>query len=91
MNSSPQTIFEIDAGISLSHNKHLKIIHFNDVYNIEGQTKEPLGGAARFLTLIKYLKSSSPCLVLFSGDAFSPSSCKLSIMKKITKDEKFYV
>ena len=70
-----QTIFELDSRHSSLNNKQLKIIHFNDVYNIEGQSNEPLGGAARFLTLLKQLKSSDPCLVLFSGDAFSPSSC----------------
>ena len=64
----------------------LFIVHFNDVYNIEERKKHPCGGAARFLTCInKYrerclaaideeddCKSSLP-LVLFSGDAFSPS------------------
>ena len=32
MNSTPQTIFEIDAGISLSHKKHLKIINKGLIY-----------------------------------------------------------
>ena len=78
MNATKHTIYEID---SKQENNSLKIVHFNDVYNIEGQTKEPLGGAARFLTLLKYLKSTGPCLVLFSGDAFSPSSCKTEIFQ----------
>jgi 2',3'-cyclic-nucleotide 2'-phosphodiesterase (5'-nucleotidase family) len=57
-----------------SSKKTLRIIHFNDVYNIEPDTREPLGGAARFLTAINIVKSEEPCLVLFSGDAFSPST-----------------
>ena len=56
----------------------LNILHFNDVYNIKSSTIEPKAGAARFLTALKHIKEQSnpiPCLVLFSGDAFSPSSC----------------
>lgn len=55
----------------------LNIIHFNDVYNIESNTIEPKAGAARFKTLLNQLKeaSNNPTLVLFSGDAFSPSAC----------------
>ncbi|XP_069355858.1 snake venom 5'-nucleotidase isoform X1 [Maniola hyperantus] len=49
------------------------IIHFNDVYNIEPTTStEPVGGALRFSTAVKALQHLNP-LVLFSGDAFSPS------------------
>lgn len=50
----------------------LTIIHFNDVYNIESRDREPVGGAARFKTKIKELAWKNP-LVLFSGDALSPS------------------
>jgi len=50
----------------------LTVIHFNDVYNIESRSQEPVGGAARFMTAISQLSSSNP-LVLFSGDAFNPS------------------
>jgi len=55
--------------------KSLTIIHFNDVYNIEPRDNEPVGGAARFKTKIKELASKNP-LVLFSGDALSPSQSK---------------
>ncbi|XP_045455614.1 snake venom 5'-nucleotidase [Melitaea cinxia] len=49
------------------------IVHFNDVYNIEQTTNtEPVGGALRFSTAVKALQHLNP-LVLFSGDAFSPS------------------
>ena len=57
--------------------KHLTIIHFNDVYNIE-PTKDKgefVGGAARFTTKVKELAKKEP-LVLFSGDALGPSRSK---------------
>ena len=53
----------------------LTIIHFNDVYNIEPREKDPVGGAARFATKVKELGWKNP-LVLFSGDALSPSKSK---------------
>lgn len=54
----------------------LSILHFNDVYNIEANSAvEPIGGAARFCTAIKSFSHLNP-LVLFSGDAFSPSMRK---------------
>jgi hypothetical protein len=56
--------------------KTLKIVHFNDVYNVDPNNIEPKAGAARFLTAVNILKNEYPCLVLFSGDCFSPSSCK---------------
>lgn len=55
----------------------LTIIHFNDIYNVDpNSAKEPIGGAARFLTAVKTFDHLNP-LVLFSGDAFSPSMRKL--------------
>ncbi|XP_067652872.1 mannosylglucosyl-3-phosphoglycerate phosphatase-like [Haliotis asinina] len=48
------------------------IIHFNDVYNIEPQSEEPLGGAARFAGYVAMCKEQHP-LVLFSGDVLNPS------------------
>ena len=56
--------------------KRLRIIHFNDVYNIDCSKKEPVGGAARFQTLLNELNKNKDSLVVFSGDAFSPSTCK---------------
>uniref|UniRef100_A0A1B0DCU3 Uncharacterized protein n=1 Tax=Phlebotomus papatasi TaxID=29031 RepID=A0A1B0DCU3_PHLPP len=51
----------------------ITILHFNDVYNIEpNSAAEPIGGAARFATAINSFRDLKP-LVLFSGDAFSPS------------------
>ena len=57
--------------------KHLRIIHFNDVYNIEGVRDEPVGSAARFKTVIDELSKEKDSLLLFSGDAISPSMLSL--------------
>lgn len=54
----------------------ITLIHFNDVYNVDcSTTTEPIGGATRFSTAIRSFNHLEP-LVLFSGDAFSPSSRK---------------
>jgi 5'-nucleotidase len=58
---------------------HLRFLHFNDVYHIEAGSRDPVGGAARFQTLVDYYRSdaafaNSPALLtFFSGDAFNPS------------------
>jgi hypothetical protein len=57
--------------------KPINIIHFNDVYNIEPNEQDPCGGASRFLKIIETIKKETPCLVLFSGDALSPSNSKI--------------
>ncbi|KAF9630964.1 5'-nucleotidase [Lasiodiplodia theobromae] len=55
----------------------LRIIHFNDVYNIQPDTREPAGGIARFQTVMKKYRAKHegqpPVLTLFSGDALNPS------------------
>jgi len=51
----------------------ITIVHFNDVYDIEAGTQEPVGGAARFTTAVKRLSDRDP-LILFCGDALNPSS-----------------
>lgn len=51
----------------------ITMVHFNDVYNVEEQEREPVGGAARFKTQVDSLQPLSP-LVLFSGDALNPSN-----------------
>jgi len=62
-----------------SASKELVILHFNDVYNIEEGSKDPVGGASRFTAAVNsYRKGGSNFdgsepLVLFSGDAFNPS------------------
>ena len=50
----------------------LTLLHFNDVYNLEG---EGCAGAARFSTAIKSYSHLNP-LVVFCGDVVSPSLCK---------------
>ena len=50
----------------------ITIVHFNDVYNVESGTQEPVGGAARFTTAVRRLSDRDP-LVLFSGDVLSPA------------------
>ncbi|KAJ2506380.1 hypothetical protein GGI11_006691, partial [Coemansia sp. RSA 2049] len=57
----------------------LRILHFNDVYHVAAGSTEPVGGAARFKTLLQGLQHGSeaagppPTLTLFSGDAYFPS------------------
>ena len=71
-------MFENSEKIFLNSNviddeKKFTIIHFNDIYNIESRAVEPVGGASRFVTVIEQLIQQNPSLVLFSGDALSPS------------------
>ena len=57
--------------------RNLRIIHFNDVYNIEPSEQEPVGGAARFKTVLDSLQAEGPpALVIFS--VFSIFICLLS-------------
>ncbi|KAJ2686706.1 hypothetical protein IWW39_003454 [Coemansia spiralis] len=55
----------------------LRILHFNDVYHVAPGAREPVGGAARFGSLMHLLQQqgneSVPTLTLFSGDAYFPS------------------
>ncbi|KAL8816741.1 MAG: hypothetical protein Q9191_008275 [Dirinaria sp. TL-2023a] len=57
----------------------LRILAYNDVYHIEGGSAEPVGGIARFQTVVNQYRSdpqyaNQPKLItLFSGDAFNPS------------------
>lgn len=60
----------------------LKIIHFNDTYNLE-KDKEGNFGLARFATKLQSIVSSGgdhPPLLLFSGDCLGPS--KISTVTK---------
>ena len=57
----------------------LRILHFNDVYNVEGATTEPVGGIARFRSRVNYYRDGDDfreqpkLLTLFSGDGYNPS------------------
>ncbi|KAI0241879.1 hypothetical protein L0F63_004273 [Massospora cicadina] len=66
-----------------NYDEYVDILHFNDVYHIEEGRVEPVGGAARFKgelsRVFSTLKRDAPLstdepLVLFSGDAFNPST-----------------
>lgn len=52
--------------------ERVRIVHFNDVYNVESRTTEPVGGASRFKTAVLSM-AVEPALVLFSGDCIAPS------------------
>jgi len=61
----------------------LLLIHYNDVYNIEPLAKGPTpqsmaAGATRFAAKVRSFDADKP-LILFSGDAFNPSSSKYTI------------
>jgi len=43
----------VTQGSAEAKAEELTIFHFNDVYNIEPAARDPVGGAARFKTLIK--------------------------------------
>eukprot|EP00735_Rhodelphis_limneticus_P011357 TRINITY_DN4444_c0_g1::TRINITY_DN4444_c0_g1_i1::g.7254::m.7254 TRINITY_DN4444_c0_g1::TRINITY_DN4444_c0_g1_i1::g.7254 ORF type:complete len:930 (-),score=263.40,sp/P29240/5NTD_DIPOM/25.46/4e-33,5_nucleotid_C/PF02872.13/1.3e-33,EF-hand_7/PF13499.1/3.4e-13,EF-hand_1/PF00036.27/2.1e-05,EF-hand_1/PF00036.27/0.009,EF-hand_6/PF13405.1/2.5e-05,EF-hand_6/PF13405.1/0.43,EF-hand_8/PF13833.1/0.34,EF-hand_8/PF13833.1/0.00049,EF-hand_5/PF13202.1/0.0098,EF-hand_5/PF13202.1/0.21,Metallophos/PF00149.23/0.0064,SP len=66
-------------GGAAHHTRRITIAHFNDVYCITEGNQEPVGGASRFATSLKSFQSENP-LLLFSGDAFSPS-----LMSTVTK------
>ncbi|KAJ5117007.1 hypothetical protein N7456_001355 [Penicillium angulare] len=57
----------------------LRLIHYNDVYHVESGSAEPIGGVARFQSLVNYYRESPRfadqpnILTFFSGDAFNPS------------------
>jgi hypothetical protein len=55
----------------------LRILHFNDVYNVNESPKEAMavGGAPRFAALLKHLRGQTVerPMVTFGGDALSPS------------------
>ncbi|KAF3766705.1 Metallo-dependent phosphatase [Cryphonectria parasitica EP155] len=57
----------------------LRLLHYNDVYHLDSSSAEPVGGIARFITVVKdyqegeRFKDQPHCLTLFSGDAFNPS------------------
>lgn len=57
----------------------LRIVHYNDVYHVDSSSSEPVGGAARFMSLVQHyregpqFKGQSSLLTFFSGDAFNPS------------------
>lgn len=71
-------IFNFNMESSYPDNK-LKILHFNDVYNISHDPKNQIcGGIARFATKMQEIKKENPeTVILFSGDLWSPSRRRL--------------
>lgn len=57
----------------------LRFVHYNDVYHVDASSAEPVGGIARFQTLVNQYRNGeefrdqSKLLTFFSGDAFNPS------------------
>ncbi|KAI1322567.1 Metallo-dependent phosphatase [Xylariaceae sp. FL0255] len=54
----------------------LRFVHYNDVYHVDASSSEPVGGAARFMSLMDHyrsIKDQPDLITLFSGDAFNPS------------------
>lgn len=70
-----RTLSSLGGTIMASDENVLTILHYNDVYNVESRTTEPVGGAARFSSKMKSFAHLNP-LILFSGDIFSPSMRK---------------
>ncbi|KAK7753904.1 hypothetical protein SLS62_004001 [Diatrype stigma] len=73
-----------DESVTYSSGPHdsppdLRILHYNDVYHVDSSSAEPVGGVARFMTLIKHYREDEKFqgqpdpITLFSGDAFNPS------------------
>ncbi|KAH9907054.1 Metallo-dependent phosphatase [Xylariomycetidae sp. FL2044] len=73
-----------DESVTYSSGPHegspdLRILHYNDVYHVDQASAEPVGGAARFMSLVKHyredekFKGQPDLVTLFSGDAFNPS------------------
>jgi hypothetical protein len=71
----------------------LRLLHYNDVYHVDASSAEPVGGIARFQTLVNYyrnderFKDQPKLLTFFSGDAFNPS-LESSVTKGEYKAEK---
>jgi len=62
----------------------LKIIHFNDVYDICEKNSHHCGGVARFAGAMFQHKEKDPdVVILFSGDLWSPSKRNLLISSGI--------
>lgn len=58
----------------------IRFIHYNDVYHIDAFSAEPVGGIARFQSLVNHYRNNAKfkdqpkLLNFFSGDAFNPST-----------------
>jgi 5'-nucleotidase len=83
-----QVITSPPSGANTDTPPDLRFLHYNDVYHVEAGSREPVGGYARFQTLVNYyrdderFKDQPKVLTFFSGDAFNPS-----IESSITKGQ----
>ncbi len=66
--ASPPAPCPLEADVIAGATKTVQILHFNDMYNIEGS--DGVGGVARAATVRKERPDS---LLVFSGDCFFPS------------------
>ena len=71
--------FQGDLGQPAKTFSKLRILHFNDVYNIQEKPKKAYkGGAARFVTAMRHYRAKAEkegveILTCFSGDLLGPS------------------
>ncbi|XP_064119226.1 mannosylglucosyl-3-phosphoglycerate phosphatase-like isoform X2 [Macrobrachium nipponense] len=70
--SNQTTIMEAAEELNGPKDPSIVILHFNDIYNVEEQNREPRSGAPRFKTALKSFQEQDP-LILFSGDILAPS------------------
>ena len=67
------------SGGAVKEYKKLRIMHFNDVYNIQENPKKAYkGGSARFVTAMRHYQEKAraegiECITAFSGDLLGPS------------------
>ncbi|KAI0184798.1 Metallo-dependent phosphatase-like protein [Xylaria flabelliformis] len=75
----PNESITYSSGSEKGGSPDLRIVHYNDVYHVDSSSSEPVGGAARFMSLIQHyregaeFKGQPDLLTFFSGDAFNPS------------------
>ncbi|KAK5634360.1 hypothetical protein RRF57_010074 [Xylaria bambusicola] len=78
-NPPPNETVTYSSGAGNSRAPDLRILHYNDVYHVDSSSSEPVGGVARFMSLIEHYRKGpqfhgqSDLLTFFSGDAFNPS------------------
>lgn len=77
--SEQQAVFSGRAAPEAPKAPEVRMLHYNDVYHVDGASAEPVGGLARFMTLVGECRhgpqyaGQPELLTLFSGDAFNPS------------------
>ncbi|KAI1336667.1 flagellar associated protein [Xylariaceae sp. FL0016] len=75
----PDESVTYSSGAASAGPPDLRILHYNDVYHVDSSSAEPVGGAARFMSLVNHYREDpkyqgqSDLLTFFSGDAFNPS------------------